>query len=122
MIRQPKRLRATARPYRIAIEQRGTGKDGFGQPSSEIWSEVGRAWAAVNFGSGSEQREAAQVGGAQTATFDIRREALPAGSVRFRIRYPLNEADPTKSPIWDIHAIGDIEPDGLALTATRVAA
>lgn len=123
MIRQPKRLRATARHHRISIERLVAGADGFGQPTTDaVWTEIGRAWAAVIFGNGSEQREAAQVGGSQAATFDIRREALEAGSVRLRVRYPISDAVQAQWPAWDIQAIADIEPDGLALVATKVAA
>ena len=119
------RLTAHARDKRIAVEKLTAGRDGFGHPTiNRSWDELARPWANIAFGSGSEQREAAQMGGAQTASFAVLQDgATLALSVRDRIRYPLSDPDPAKWPVWEIQAKAELGfNEGFALTATRVAA
>lgn len=122
---RPPVLQARKRNKRISIERLGAGVDGFGHKTvNPDWREKCRAWAGIVFGSGGEQREAAQQGGSQTATFYVAAsEKTAMTSVRDRIRYPLSDRDPRKWPTWEIQAVVELGlNEGFALTATRVAA
>jgi len=122
---RPAVLQARKRNKRISIERLGAGVDGFGHTTlNPDWREESRAWAGIVFGSGGEQREAAQQGGSQTATFYVAaNEKHAATSVRDRIRYPLSDRDPGKWPCWEIQAVAELGfNEGFAFTATRVAA
>lgn len=122
---RPAVLQARKRNKRILIEQLGAGVDGFGHKTvDQDWREVARAWAGIVFGSGGEQREAAQQGGSQTATFYVAaNDKTAATSVRDRIRYPVSDRDPRKWPVWEIQAVAELGfNEGFAFTAIRVAA
>lgn len=119
------RLTARARDKRILIEARVAGTDGFGHKTIDAeWRTVAEPWANVAFGSGSEQREAAQLGGSQSASFAVLADSeTGAAGVQCRIRYPLSDPDPAKWPAWEISAVAELGfNEGLAFTATRVAA
>jgi head-tail adaptor len=118
------RLTAKARDKKILIETVTAGIDGFGQRTIDPQPhEISRPWANVAYGSGSEQREAAQNGGSQTASFAVlKSRESDSVSVRYRIRYPLSDPDPAKWPVWDIQAVAELGfNEGYAFTATRVA-
>lgn len=120
-----RRLTTKARDKRIAMETRDATNDGYGHPTVAVdWREVTRPWANVAFTGGSEQREAAQQAGSQTATFAVLADSDTAiVGVRDRIRYPLSDPDPAKWPTWEIQAKAEIGfNEGFAFTATRVAA
>lgn len=120
-----RRLTAKGRDKRILMETRDAAADGYGHPTVAVdWRPFARPWANVAFGSGSEQREAAQQSGSQTATFVVLADSETASaSVRDRIRYPLSDRDPSKWPTWEIQAVAELGfNEGLAFTATRVAA
>lgn len=119
------RLTLKARDKRIMIEAIDAGADSFGQPTSNPQArEIARPWANIVFGGGAEQREAAQHGGAQTASFAVLANSeTSATSVRYRIRFPLSDPDPNKWPVWEIQAIAQLGyNEGIDLVATRVAA
>lgn len=119
------RLLPRRRNKRILFEERVGGMDGFGHRTVDAeWRETAARSANILFGAGSEQREAAQQGGSQTATFLVLADSdTRAVSVRDRIRYPLSDPDPRKTPAWEISAIEEIGfNEGYAFTATRVAA
>ncbi|SEI68331.1 Phage head-tail joining protein [Sphingobium sp. AP50] len=119
------RLTAKARDKRILIETETGGSDGFGhKPINTEWNAVANPWANIAYGSGSEQREAAQIGGSQTASFAVLNSGeTKTVSVRDRIRYPLSDPDPAKWPAWEISAVAELGfNEGFAFTATRVAA
>lgn len=123
MNRNPAVLQARKRNLRISIEKKKAGVDGFGQKTVNVdWREETRAWAGIAYGGGGEQREAAQQGGSQTATFYVgANEKTRATSVKDRIRYPLSDPDPRKWPTWEIQAKADLGfNEGFAFTATRV--
>ena len=64
-------MKARNRPHLIVIEARGvTGQDGYGH-DIEGWAEFAREYAAVYFGTGREQREAAQASASQAASFEV---------------------------------------------------
>ncbi|MFB0875461.1 MULTISPECIES: head-tail adaptor protein [unclassified Sphingobium] len=119
------RLSATARDKPILIQAIVAATDGFGHPTVEPEPrEIARPWANIAFGSGSEQREAAQQGGSQVASFAVLwTPETKSVSVRDRIRYPLSDPDPAKWPVWEINAVAELGfNEGFAFTATRVAA
>ena len=81
-------------------------------------------YARIIYGSGREQREAAQESATQTATFEVLSHPLTrAVSVTDRICYPIDDADPDNWPTWDIQAVSDLGyNEGVRITATRTAA
>lgn len=120
-----RRLTASARDKRILIEHPQAAIDGRGHPTKNLeWVEAANPWANIEYGSGSEQREAAQNSGSQTASFAVLRSSeTRVVGIRYRIRYPLSDPDPAKWPAWEISAIAELGfNEGFAFTATRVAA
>lgn len=63
-------MKASRRDRLIIIEFRTVAEDDYGG-EIEVWAEYCRAYAAVYYGSGKEQREAAKVAGSQVASFEI---------------------------------------------------
>lgn len=119
-------LAAGRRNKRILIEYLDADRDEFGHPTVDPdWRQRGKLWAGITFGRGSEQREAAQQGGAQTATFYVVISSTArATSVKDRIRYPMSGPHPEEWPAWEISAIAEVEDrgnQGFTFTATRVA-
>jgi head-tail adaptor len=95
---------------RIRIERDTPSKDGHGNSVSN-WALLTLAWAKVFYGLGVDRRQAAADNAAQTATFQIRRNATtqtitPADRVVFR---GLN---------WEINGIAEFDRDDIELTAT----
>lgn len=124
MTRNAGALQARKRNKRILVEKCAGGIDGFGHKTvGAEWREYCRAWVSITFGSGGEQREAAQNGGNQTATFyALANDMADSISVRDRIRYPLSDPDPKNWPAWEINAVAELGfNEGYAFTATRVA-
>lgn len=118
------RLTPGRRNKRIVFERTSAGADGFGHATvAPRNDDLARVWANILFGSGSEQREAAQQGGAQTATFLVLADSETVGvSVRDHVLYPLSDPDPDKWPSWEIQAVAEVGlNEGFAFTATRVA-
>lgn len=118
------RLSASARDKVILIERVEAAVDGYGHPTQRPRAvEIARPWANIVFGSGQEQREAAQNGGSQSASFAVLASPETAGvSVRDRIRYPLSDPDPANWPVWEIQARAEMGfNEGFDFTATRVA-
>lgn len=82
----------------------------------ETWTEYCHPWACVNFGSGAERREAAQLAASASATFSVLRNAATAAvSVEDRIQFD--------GAIWEI---GSVVPSreynvGIDITAIRSA-
>jgi hypothetical protein len=78
-------------------------------------------YARIIYGSGREQREAAQEGASQTATFEVLSNAKTRTvSVTDRICYPVGDPDPAKWPVWDVIAAVDLGyNEGVRLTAVR---
>lgn len=117
-------LTASRRDKKIAFEAMVADVDGYGQKTGNLTpAERCKAWACIIFGPGAEQRQAAQNGGAQTASFHaLSTSATRSVSVRDRIRYPISDANRDNWPVWEIQAIAELgRNEGLAFTATRVA-
>ena len=112
------------RDKRIAFKAKRAGVDGRGHSTvGEAWELLGKASAAIYFGSGEEQRAAAQDSGVQRASFEVLANSVTrALSVGNRLYYPIRDADPEKWPAWDIRAIAPIgSNEGFRITAETVA-
>jgi head-tail adaptor len=112
-------MKARNRPHLIVIERRTAKTDGRGQPTKDIaWSEFAREYAAIFYGAGREQREAAQQAASQAASFEVlsnsRTRAVTPGD-EFRLRYA--------GAIWDIRSVAEIGLNaGVKLNAVKIAA
>jgi uncharacterized phiE125 gp8 family phage protein/SPP1 family predicted phage head-tail adaptor len=76
------------------------------------WGDVEQAYARVRFGLATEQRQAAQEGGTQTATFEVTpTTALLAVTLKDRISFDGSD--------WDIKEVAPLDRKTLRFTATR---
>ncbi|UZW54055.1 head-tail adaptor protein [Sphingobium sp. JS3065] len=108
-------MKARNRPFLIVIEARTTVEDSYGG-EQETWAEFGQEYAAVYYGTGSEQREAAQQGGSQVASFEV----LSNGKTR--AISVINHRIAFDGGIWNITAKQDLGlNEGVRLTAIRAA-
>jgi len=111
------------RPHKIMIQRQiVTGQDDYGQDiiGPGIWTTE---YAAIFYGSGREQREAAQESGSQAASFEVLSNAKTrAISVTDKVLYPVSDPDPDNWPAWDIQAANDLGfNEGVRITAARPA-
>lgn len=97
----------------IAIERATTVQDEYGQ-ETEVWTELGKEWAAVYYGRGDERRQAGQEQGSQAANFNIVSNAMTRG-VKITDRIVIG------TDIWDITGAAPISRAEVELTATRSA-
>jgi head-tail adaptor len=114
---------AGQRLHRIAIERRTvTGQDDYGH-DVVTWSTWTSEYSAIFYGSGREQREAAQESGSQSASFEVLSHTKTrAISVTDRVRYPVTDPDPATWPVWDVQAVNELGFNkGVRITATRAA-
>lgn len=112
---RPSGLRAGRRNKRIVIEARTVAHDGYGG-AVETWTQFAHPWAAVYYGSGSEQRAAAQENGSQAASFEVLRNSktVALSIAEYRILHD--------GGVWDITALVPIGfNEGVRITATRAA-
>jgi hypothetical protein len=115
--------RQSRRRHKIVIQRAGEPLDDgmTTQPGAfETWTTE---YAAIFFGSGQEQREAAQETAGQTASFEVLSNAKTrAISVTDRLCYPVTDPNPDNWPVWDIQAANDLGLNqGVRITATRPA-
>ncbi|MEV4934602.1 phage head closure protein [Sphingobium sp. LSP13-1-1.1] len=106
-------LAAGRRNKRITIEARATADDGYGG-SIETWTPFSRPWVSVYYGSGSEQRAAAQEGGSQAASFEMlsNSKTRAISVIEHRIQFD--------GGIWDITAKQELGAnEGIRVTAIR---
>jgi len=101
---------------RIKIDRMGPPVDDGYTTEPGGWTELCQAWAAVYYGSGSEQRQAAQESASQAASFEVQSNPKTrAVSVTDRIIFDGGE--------WDITANIEIDRGaGRRITAVRKAA
>ena len=105
-------MKAGNRPHLITIERSTETRDALNTPVNR-WDEHCKAYAAVYFGSGSEQREAAQTQGSQVASFEVlsnskTREVTVLDRVRFA------------GGLWDIRSVAPIGlNEGVKINAVR---
>lgn len=114
---------AGRRPHKIVIRRETViGSDGYGQDTVALatWTTE---WAAIFYGSGREQREAAQENASQTASFEVLSNMKTrAISVTDKLCYPVTDPDPVNWPVWDIQSTNDLGlNEGVRITATRPA-
>lgn len=105
-------MKAGRRPHLIVIVRFTETRDALNEPV-KVWAEYCRAYAAVYFGSGSEQREAAQTQGSQAATFEAPSNSKTRDvTVLDRISFMGGE--------WDIRSIAPIGMnEGVKINAVR---
>ncbi|AYO80115.1 head-tail adaptor protein [Sphingobium yanoikuyae] len=106
-------MKASRRDRLIIIEFRTVARDGY---NAEIptWSEYCRAYAAVYYGTGKEQREAAQVRGSQVASFEVLSDSKSRAISLIDHRVSFDGGT------WNITAKQDLGlNDGVRLTAVR---
>lgn len=95
----------------ITIQRAAVTADDYGGEVS-VWAAVEQAWAKVRFGLAGEQRNAAQEGGLQAATFEVvPTAALLAVTLKDRIQFDGSD--------WDITEKAPLERKRLRFTATR---
>ena len=105
-----------ARDKRITIETRTSTPDAYGG-AIETWEIYARPWADVIYGSGTEQRQAAQNGGSQTASFEI------PSNTKTRAISTTDHRISFDGGIWNITAKQDMGlNEGVRLTGIRAAA
>lgn len=102
-----------SRRDRITFERRTVTKNRLNE-DVETWAEEFREWAATYYGSGSEQRAAAQTRGVQTASFEVlsnaRTRAISVADHRIRF----------DGSVWNITAKHPIGANaGVRVTAVR---
>lgn len=95
-------MKATPRKQRITVERKVLRRDEYGG-EIEVWEYHCRQYAAVFWGSGNENRVAAQEQAAQTVSFEVvstakTRSVTPVDRIIFAGRQ------------WDIHSV---QPIGL---------
>lgn len=109
-------LDAGRRNKRITIEQRTAVDDGYGG-DIETWTLFAKPWASVFYGSGAEQREAAQQGGSQSASFEV------LSNSKTRIISVANHRVLHDGGVWDIRSVAPIGlNEGVKINAVRSAA
>jgi head-tail adaptor len=112
-------LKAGRRDRRIAFVRKQAGVDGRGHATvGEAWVIIGtKLWASAYFGSGEEQRDAAQDGGRQKASFDVLNSATTRSlKVTDRLCYPVSDVEPDNWPAWDIRGIAPMGSEGFRIT------
>lgn len=104
--------RPGGRPHLVSFERASVMRDGYGQ-DIETWAELEKAWCAVFYGLGSEQRAAASEDALQPATFETDyTAALATLSARDRVAFD--------GAVWDIKAMNVIGRNaGIRVTAVR---
>lgn len=99
---------------RLITVQRATVTTDVYGGETPTWGDTEKAWAKVRFGLASEQRNAAQEGGLQAATFEV----VPTYDlleVNLKDRILFDGSD------WDITEVAPLERSRLRFTATRSA-
>ena len=105
-------LNSGRRNKRVVIERlTETGRDTLNQPIIE-WTLYAKAWADVIFGSGSEQRAAAQTDATQAATFEV----LANSKTRALL---MTDRVSFLGGLWDIRGIAPMGDAGIKINAVR---
>ena len=105
-------MKASPRNRIITIERATETRSPLNEPV-QTWGPYCQEYAAVYFGNGTEQREAAQTGGAQTATFEV----LSNGKTRAIL---LTDRILFDGGIWDVRSVAPIGMnEGVKINAVR---
>jgi hypothetical protein len=106
-------MSASDRTELIVFLRGTTSEDEYGQQVEGGTSTIATRRARVRFGTAQEKREAAQDGGAQSATFEcVRSSTLEGVKLGDRITYLGSN--------WDITEIAPLDRATIRFTATRV--
>lgn len=97
----------------ITLQRSTTVQDEYGQ-ETEVWTELGKEWAAVYYGRGDERRQAGQEQGSQTANFNVVSNAMTRG-VKITDRIVIG------TDIWDIVSVAPMSRAEIELTGRRAA-
>jgi len=101
----------------LIVIQRSTASEDESGGQTLTWADYATRRARVRFGTAQEQREAAQEGGVQTASFEcVRSATLDAVTLKDRIHYL---GDPDDGPFWDITEVAPLDRATIRFTATR---
>ena len=96
----------------IVFERATASEDVYGQPTSISWTTYATRRARVRFGTGQEQRQAAQEGGTQAASFEcISSSTLRTVTLKDRISYI--------GSYWDITETAPLDRKTIRFTAVR---
>jgi head-tail adaptor len=94
------------------VFQRATATEDETGGQTLVWATYATRRARVRFGTAQEQRQAAQEGGVQSASFEcVRSSALDAVTLKDRISY--------LSSSWDLTEIAPLDRHTIRFTATR---
>lgn len=104
-------LAAGRRDRRITFERAENTQDDYGE-EVPTWGVLGRAFAVVSWGAGSERRAAAQEQGAQAGTFRVLSTEMARG-VTLKDRLTL------AGEVWDLTSIAPIGRSEIEFTAVR---
>lgn len=115
--------RQSRRRHKIVIQRAGAPVDDGMTTQLGPYATWATEFAAIFYGSGREQREAAQESAGQSASFEVLSNAKTrAISVTDRLCYPVTDPNPDNWPVWDIQAANDLGlNEGVRITATRAA-
>lgn len=107
------------RPHRVMFQRLGEPVDDGYTTRPGQFADYAAEFARVIYGSGREQRQAAQESASQTATFEVlSNPKTRALTVTDRVCYPVSDPDPAKWPAWDIQAVVDLGyNEGVRVTA-----
>jgi SPP1 family predicted phage head-tail adaptor len=97
----------------ITLQRSTTVQDEYGQ-ETEVWTDLGKEWAAVFYGRGDERRQAAQEQGSLPATFNLVSNAMTRG-VKITDRIVIG------ADIWDIVSAAPMSRAEIELTGRRAA-
>lgn len=105
-------MKSGTRNHLIIVERATITRNPYNE-QVETWGEYCRAYAAVFYGNGTEQREAAQTQASQVASFEVLANSKTRTiSVTDRISF---------NGLWDIRSVAPMGRDGIKLTAVRAA-
>lgn len=105
-------MSATQRTELVVFQKATTTENDYGE-AIQTWTNYVTRRAKVRFGTAQEKREAAQEGGAQSATFEcVRSSELETVALKDRIVY--------LSSNWDIVETAPLDKASIRFTATRV--
>lgn len=97
----------------VTFQTGGAATDDYGGETL-TWADLESGWAKVKFGTAQEKREAAQEGGAQSATFElIPTAALRSVTLKDRIWFD--------DSAWDITEKAELDRKTIRFTAARLA-
>lgn len=116
-------MKATKRPFKIIVQRQGPPTDDGYNTVPGTYANYTTQYAAIFWGSGREQREAAQEVGSQAASFEVVSDTKTRTiSVTDRLCYPVADDDPANWPVWDIQAVNDLGfNEGVRITCVKVA-